>query len=253
MSVPATTALIEAQQVIPEGEELAITVRVLQHDTLCLIGPDSTRLCHYLRTLAGVEVPLQGELFLFGRALNTLDKNSWREQRQHIGFVARNAPILSVLCGLDNVMLPALYHKRMSQSEARNKAMALLLEIGCDGDGHQLPAYLSHQQRLQLAIARATILDPAVLCIEEPFSGLSLAEQEPIYQYLLKGRNTRAQLVATHNLRLARELATQILFIGEQQVYHFSHWNEFVTSRYDEVTQYLWHYQQQYQPVQTHD
>jgi ABC-type polar amino acid transport system ATPase subunit len=250
----ATTAtLIEARQVVPTGEKLAITLRIQQHDTLCLIGPDSTRLCRYLRSLAGVEPPPQGELLLFGRALTTLDKKSWREQRQRIGFVARNAPILSVLRGLDNVMLPALYHKRLSHTDAHDKAMTLLAETGCSGNIHKLPAYLSHQQRLQLAIARATILDPSVLCIEEPFSGLSLAEQEPIYQYLLKSRNTRAQVVTTHSLRLVRELATQILFIGEQRVQHFAHWHELVASTCDEVIQYLQHYQQQYQPVQAHE
>jgi ABC-type transporter Mla maintaining outer membrane lipid asymmetry ATPase subunit MlaF len=252
MSTPATTPLIEARQVIPAGETAAFTLCLQRHDALCLIGPDSTRLCAYLRTLAGVEPPQQGELLLFGQCLTTLDKRRWREQRQQLGFVARNAPLLSVLRGLDNVMLPALYHKRLSPSEARARATALLAQTGCSGDIHQLPAYLSQQQRLQLAIARATILDPAVLFIEQPFAGLSLAEQEPIYHYLLDSRDTRAQVLATHNLRLVHELATQILFIGTQQVYHFTSWHALVTCSDTEVMQYLQNYQQQYQPVQTH-
>jgi putative ABC transport system ATP-binding protein len=248
----AMTPLIEARQVIPAGEMLAVTLRLQPLESLCLIGPDSTRLCTYLRTLAGVEPPHQGEMLLFGEPLTTLDKRRWREQRQQIGFVARNAPVLSVLRGLDNVMLPALYHKRLSLVEAREKAMSLLLATGCSGNIHQLPAYLSQQQRLQLAIARATILDPSVLFIEEPFAGLSLAEQEPIYHYLLNSRLARAQVISTHNLRLVRELATQILFVGGQQLHLFSSWHALAACSDEAITSYLHDYQQQYQAVQAH-
>ncbi|MCW8919540.1 MAG: hypothetical protein OQL08_12095 [Gammaproteobacteria bacterium] len=149
-------------------------------------------------------------------------------------------------------MLPALYHKRLSPAEARAKAATLLAQTGCHGDIHQLSAYLSQQQRLQLAIARATILDPLVLFIEEPFAGLSLAEQEPIHHYLLDSRKTRAQVLATHSLRLVQELATQMLFIGTHQVHHFTRWHDLVACTQPEVMQYLQNYQQQYQAVQPH-
>lgn len=242
----ATTmaALIEARQLLPHGERAAMTLTLRRHDNLCLIGPDSTRLCHYLRSLAGVEVPQRGELLLFGRPLASLDRKSWREQRQHIGFVARNAPILSVLRGLDNVMLPALYHKRMSRSEAHDRAMSLIRELGCDADINTLPAYLSPQQRMQLAIARAVILEPRILFVESPFIGLSLMEQQPIYRYLVKWAQNHCLTLATHSLSLVQKLATQILFIGEQEVHHFDGWQALHASTAAEVQTYLAEYQQ---------
>jgi putative ABC transport system ATP-binding protein len=236
MSSHATTTVIEARELIPSGENLPMSLQLLRSDTLCLIGPDSQRLSHYLRTLAGVEPPHSGELILFGRKLQSLDKKSWREQRQHIGYVSRTAPLLSVLRGLDNVMLPALYHKRMSRTEAREKALELIAD-------------LSQQQRVQLAIARATILSPAVLCLEEPFYSLSLAEQQPIFHYLMKRKGTIALVVATHNLRLVREAADQILFIGTEQLHHFDDWQQLVGCKSEEVRNYLQPYQQQYQAV----
>ena len=242
-----TDTLIEAHNLIPAGEELAISISLQNHDVLYLIGPDSARLCHYLRTLAGVKPPQDGELKLFGESVNSLDRRGWREQRQYIGYVARNAPILSVLSGIDNVMLPALYHKRMSRDEAEIKAMELMALVGFNGDINKLPAYLSQQQRLQLAIARATILDPVALFIENPFSCLSLAEQQPIYHYLVNSVPGRALALATHNLQLVRESATQILFISEQQVHHFHSWKNLSNCQHEEVVKYLQQYQQQYQ------
>lgn len=237
--------MIEAQQVVPEGESLAMNVELRRGDRLYLIGPDSPRLNRYLRTLAGIRVPQAGELELFGLPLESLDKRSWREQRQQIGFVARNAPILSVLRGLDNVMLPALYHKRMSRHEAQQRAEQLIAEIGCHGDINKLPAYLSQQQRLQLAIARAIMLNPPVLFMEEPFIDLSLAEQQPIYHYLLNWSATHTLTVATHNLQLVRESATQILYIGNERIYNFDSWQAFAESEKQEIREYLRLYRQQ--------
>lgn len=239
--------LIEAQQLLPTREEQAINLQLHRHDILCIIGPNSSRQSHYLRTLAGVSPPQQGELRLFGISLKELDRKSWLEQRQQIGFVARSAPILSVLPALDNVMLPLLYHKRMSQDEARIKAEQLIAETGYKGDLNALPSYLTQQQRLQLAIARATILGPDVLFVEEPFASLSLAEQQSIFQYLVNGSEQHALVLTTQNLHLVKNSATQILFIGEKQVFNFSNWITLIESNDEEVEEYLALYQQQYQ------
>lgn len=238
--------LIEARQLLPCGEQKAITLCVQPHDSLCLVGTDSKRLSHYLRALAGVEPPQAGELHLLGIPLRELDKQRWRLQRQQIGFVARNAAILSVLRGLDNVMLPALYHKRMTRQQAKERAMILISETGFEGNLHSLPAYLKPQQRLQLAIARATILEPKILFLEEPFSELSLAEQAPINEYLVSNAGRRAQVITTHSLQLVKESASQILFIGNETLLHFTEWQEFIQCQDKEIEGYLELYRQQY-------
>lgn len=242
-----TGSLIEADRLVPTGEELAMSVQLHRHDILCLIGPDSERLCRYLHTLAGVKPAHSGELKLFNRSTKSMDRKNWREQRQYIGYVARNAPILSVLRGIDNVMLPVLYHKLMTREEARRRAGELIEKVGFSGDSNALPAYLNQQQRMQLAIARGTILEPLVLFLELPFSGMSLAEQQPIYHYLINSTYKRTLALATHNLRLVRESATQIIFISAQRVQHFDSWQKLQQCQHEDVISYLKHHQQQYQ------
>jgi len=151
------------------------------------------------------------------------------------------------LRGLDNVMLPAIYHKRMTRAEARQRSRELLEEIGYQGVLNRLPAFLSPQQRLQLAIARATILEPQVLFVEHPFANLSLAEQQPIYHYFLNNRGRRALVLASHHLQLARDIATQFLFIGERHILHFTDWQGLVDSSNAELGEFLSLYRQRYQ------
>ena len=237
--------IIEARALFSAPEQGPLNLRLGPRDTLCLIGPDSADLYHTQRVLAGVDAPDAGELLLFGRPLAGLDKRSWREQRQHIGYVAQGAPLLSVLRGLDNVTLPALYHKRLSRQEAQAKALELLALLDCRGDIHQLPAYLSPLQRLQLAIARATILDPAVLFVEKPLHHLSVEEQQPITRYIINSRTQRAQVIATDNLHLVKSSATQILFVGRQASHHFDSWQALLNSSIEEVAGYLTLYREQ--------
>lgn len=231
--------IIEARALLPAGVQHPFTLQLGPHDTLCIIGPDSVSLNQTQRTLAGVEPPQSGELVLLGRSIAGLDQKSWRELRQHIGYVAQGAPLLSVLRGLDNVTLPALYHKRLTRQEAQAKALELLTELDCHGDIQQLPAYHTPLQRLQLAIARATILEPAVLFVEEPFSNLTLEEQQPIKRYFVNSRDLRAQVIATHNLCLVKESATEILFIGKHGSHYFDSWQTLISSQIDEVANHL--------------
>lgn len=243
------TPLITAISLIPADETSPIDLEVLPHDGICLIGPDSSRLTRYLRALAAAEPPEAGKLTMLGHTLESMNKRQWREQRQQIGFVARGAPLLSVLPGLENVMLPALYHNRMTREEAKVRAIELLEENQCECDYSKLPAHLTQQQRLHLAIARATILEPEILFIDEPFSGLSLTEQRPVFDYLVGSRSKRALVVATHNLHLVKELAPQILFLGKSSAMHFANWSSLTTSQESEVVDYLELYQHHYQAI----
>lgn len=241
--------LISAKSLIPTGEVTPVDIEILPHQGLCLIGPDSSRLTHYLRALAAAEPPEAGKLTLLGRPLESMNKRQWREQRQQMGFVAKGAPLLSVLPGLENVMLPALYHNRMTRQEARARAIELLEENRCECDYSKLPAHLTQQQRLHLAIARATILEPKVLFVDEPFSGLSLTEQRPVFEYLVESRRKRALVVATHNLHLVKELAMQVLFLGKSSVLYFANWSSLASSQESEVAHYLELYHHHYRAI----
>lgn len=249
---PDMQSIIRAETIRADDNEKAksaVSCTISSNDRFFILGEQTGMLCRYLRILAGVEPPHQGYVKLFGIKVSEMSRQVWHQQRQSIGFVARHAPLLSVLSGLQNVMLPALYHHLMDREEAHRRALELANEIGFSGDMQLLPAYLNRLQRTQLAIARTLILDPPIIFLETPFAGLSLAEQGTIQHYLSDWGQHRAIVAATHNLNLVKHCATQILFIAPQQNFLFSNWQEFIDSPEAAVNDYLARHHQHYQVI----
>lgn len=251
MTAYGSSALIEAIALEPwyEKEKIrlaALDCRISDHGTTCIIGNRSAVLSAYLRVLGGVDSPRSGELRLFELPLNEVDRAAWRNLRQRIGFVTRSAPLLSVLNGLENVLLPAIYHKRYERDEAEQRARELIKQLHCHANLKTLPAYLSPQERMQLAIARAAILEPSIMFLEEPFHELEVVEHEEINAFLCDWGLHRSLVMSTHNLHFVRHYASRTIFAGNQGIHYFESWRELYDSDVEEVRSYLHHYQQNY-------
>jgi len=247
-----TSPLIEAVSLEPWYEEETfrlepLSCRIGDTGTTCIIGNRSTVLSSYLRTLGGVDSPRCGDLFLFGQPLQELNRLTWRTLRQRIGFVTHRAPLLSVLNGLENVLLPALYHKRFERSDAEHRARALIDKLHCHANLEALPAYLTQLERVQLAIARAAILEPPVMFLEEPYHGLDIADYEEINEFLRAWSLRHALVMSTRNLHFVRHDADKIIFAGSRGIHYFGSWRELIETEAEEPQSYLRQYQHTYQ------
>jgi len=252
MATDETSSLIEATALEPWHEQEALRLppldyRIGDRGTICIIGNQSEVLSAYLRVLGGVDSPRSGELCLFGRPLSEFDRVAWRDLRQRIGFVTRRAPLLSVLNGLENVLLPALYHKRFNRKEAEQRAHALTVQLHCHANLKALPAYLSPLERTQLAIARAAILEPPVMFLEEPFHELDIGDHEEINEFLRAWALHHSLVMSTRNLHFVRHNASKIIFAGHRGIHYFDSWQAMTESMAEEPRAYLRHYQQIYE------
>jgi ABC-type polar amino acid transport system ATPase subunit len=242
-------ALIEAIALEPWGETTMrqlpkLDIGIYPRSITCIIGSRSDILSTYLRALGAVDSSRSGELFLFGRPLSVIDRQKWRRLRRRIGFVTRQAPLLSVLNGLENVLLPALYHKLFPRKEAEQRARELIARLHCTANLNLLPAYLSDLERIQLAIARTVILDPVVLFLEEPYHELDVRDHEKINEFLLDWAQQRTLVMSTRNLHFVRNHATRIVFPGSHSIYYFDSWHQLTESNAEEVEEYLHHYRE---------
>lgn len=222
-------SLCSLNLVIPKGRMLA------------LVGPAGAGKTTWLRTLAAVDPPAAGNLILLGEDTAVLDDDAWRRLRCRAAFIAMGAPLLSVLDGLNNLMLPALYHRTGTTEQVRAWAGEILDFLGYVGDTHSLPAYLSQHQRLLLAIGRCLMLAPQLMFLDEPFymtDDASRRSEAQIYRRLVQERNMTL-LVATHNLGFVKRFADQILFVQEQCMWTFDSWQAFAASASPEVRTFL--------------
>lgn len=223
-----------------------LSIEIPSQGTTCLIGNSSTTLTEYLRALGGVDDLRNGQLYLFGDPLAGISQEQWQQLRLKIGFVSRTAPLLSVLNGLENVILPTLYHKRMSRAEAEAAAKGLLLELSCQADLSLLPAYLTPLERTQLAIARGIILEPPVMLLEEPYHELNSSERGSITSFLSAWSKEHSLVVSTSNLNFAKKQADRIIFADKEKILYFDSWQGFVQSDETLVKNYLQQYRDSY-------
>ena len=242
----AAEALLEAEELTPQREDgsaypQGISCRVPADRIVCLVGPNGCGKTAYLRTLAAVDAPASGTLKLLGRDASRLGEKARQVLRLRAGFVSEGAPLLSVVTGLTNVTLPAMYHHLGTADAVRTKALEILEFLRYPGRQDLLPAYLNQHERLLLAIARCLMLSPELIFLDEPFHMTDSACREResgIYVRLAREKGL-AVLIATHNLGFVKRNADEIVFLHASGVIRYPGWKEFNGTTRAEVRAFL--------------
>lgn len=242
----AATALIEAEELKPlrpDGSafEHGVSCRVGAGRIVCVVGPNGSGKTAYLRALAAVDPPADGVLKLLGHDVTRMTPEARRALRLKVAFVNEGAPLLSVVNGLINVTLPAMYHRLGNAEQARGKALEILEFLDYPGRQDLLPAYLNQHERLLLAIARCLMLSPELMFLDEPFHMTDSACREResgIYQKLTRERGL-SLLLATHNLGFVKRCADEIVFVHPDGVWRFTSWKEFAAATRGQIRTFL--------------
>src|SRR6201999_4260984 len=148
----AVAPLLQAEGLRPRREDGAVldhplTMEVKAGDTVCLVGPNGGGKTAYLRALAAVDRPAAGSVKLLGKDAGRLSTDAWRALRLRAAYVAEGAPLLSVVNGLINVTLPAMYHRLGTATQVATAAQELLKFLDYPGRQDLLPAYLNQHEQ----------------------------------------------------------------------------------------------------------
>lgn len=128
-----------------------------------------------------------------------------------IGFVFQSPNLLEWHRVIDNVLLPITLHRRATVEEAR-RAEDLLQQLGLAAHARKYPRQLSGGQQSRVALARALILQPSLLLLDEPFAALDAITREELQRDLLQmcARLRTSVLFVTHDIAEAVFLADRI-------------------------------------------
>ncbi len=175
----------------------------------------------FLKLLSGLLVPEKGSVQVNGMDLATASKESLKALRARMGFVFQEAALISNMSIYDNVALPLRYHSDLTEPEVRARVaeMMALFEVDRKYDP-LLPAQLSLGLRKRTALARALVLGPDLVFLDEPAIGLG-AETDRLLARVWQHCRTKTHtslVVATGEWLLAFELADRFGLLGNGKI-----------------------------------
>src|ERR1017187_5060930 len=188
----------------------ATDLTIVPGEILALLGPSGSGKSTMLRMLSGLSIPSAGAVYWHGKPLAEAEIN--------VSIVFQSFALFPWLTVLENVEAP-LQARGVSPAQRRERSMRMLDTVGLDGFEAAYPKELSGGMKQRVGFARALVVEPEVLFMDEPFSALAVLTAENLRSELLelwakKTMPTKAVFLVTHNIEEAVLLADRIIVLG---------------------------------------
>ena len=163
------TSLSDASLVVAEG----INWRVAAGDYWVVAGQQGSGKSDLLMMTGGLMAPASGVYRLFGEAMPIFDEERL-PTRLRLGLAFDGGQLFNHLTVWENVALPLRYHRDLAKSEAEGRVKELLIALGLSEWADSTPGALGRNWQKRVGLARALILAPEVLLVDNPLAGLDL-------------------------------------------------------------------------------
>ena len=184
------------------------SLSIPEKQILAIVGPSGGGKTTLLRMLAGLETIDSGEIYYNGESL-AIDE---LEKRNLLGFVFQDFQLFPHLSVLDNLTLSPIKTMSMEKEVAEKRARGLLEQLGLAGHADAFPFSLSGGQKQRVALARAMMINPEIIGYDEPTSALDPELRLEVEKLILQNKERgMTQIVVTHDLQFAENVADQIL------------------------------------------
>ena len=184
------------------------SLSIPEKQILAIVGPSGGGKTTLLRMLAGLETIDSGEIYYNGESL-AIDE---LEKRNLLGFVFQDFQLFPHLSVLDNLTLSPIKTMSMEKEVAEKRAHGLLEQLGLAGHADAFPFSLSGGQKQRVALARAMMINPEIIGYDEPTSALDPELRLEVEKLILQNKERgMTQIVVTHDLQFAENIADQIL------------------------------------------
>jgi len=178
-----------------------------------LVGPSGSGKTTLLRLINREIRPTSGQVSVAGIAAHELKTSRIAELRRRVGVVFQDYKLLPRLTALENVAFGLqVGDLRVSDEEARDRALDALEAVGLGDRGRAFPHQLSGGQQQRVAIARAVVAQPPVLIADEPTGNLDLETSWEMMDLFgdIAAFGT-AVLIATHNVEIVKRLQRRVI------------------------------------------
>jgi phospholipid/cholesterol/gamma-HCH transport system ATP-binding protein len=195
-----------------------IDFEVRQGEVLVVMGPSGCGKSTLLRHLVGLQRPLAGRVLLDGHDLHAGDEDTLAALRRRFGVMFQAGALWSSMSLGENLMLPMRLFTRLNAVQREQRARDKLALVGLQDGFDLMPAQLSGGMRKRAALARALALEPKLLFLDEPGSGLDPLNAARLDALVLELRHHLGTTVVmvTHDIASVFAVADRALYLDEQ-------------------------------------
>lgn len=194
-----------------------ISFEVPAGTAFCIMGRSGSGKSVTIKQMMGLIRPDRGRIWVNGDEITALDAAGLARVRKGIGFLFQYSALFDSISVGENVAFPLRRHTNLREDEIRERAEKKLHRVGLEGIWHKMPADISGGMRKRVGLARALVLEPALLLADEPSSGLDPITSREIDELFLdlKHNEHTTMVVVTHNIPSARRIGDELAVLYE--------------------------------------
>jgi putative spermidine/putrescine transport system ATP-binding protein/spermidine/putrescine transport system ATP-binding protein len=176
-----------------------------------LLGPSGCGKTTILRMVAGLEAPTEGDIYIKGKRVNDIPIH-----KRNLGMIFQNYALFPHKTIFDNVAF-GLKYRNVSKNEMKAKVKKALEMVRLPGVENRMPSQLSGGQQQRIAMARAIVIEPDVLLMDEPLSALDENLREEMRREIdnLQQMLRVTTIFVTHDQREALSMSDKIVVMND--------------------------------------
>src|SRR3954451_5711752 len=218
-----------------------VTLTLPAGEVSVLLGPSGTGKSVLLKSIIGLLKPEKGSIFIHDTDLVRCSESKLYEIRKLFGVLFQDGALFGSMNIFDNIAFPLREHTKKGEKEISDIVMEKLDLVGLGGAEDKLPGEISGGMKKRAGLARALVLDPEIILVDEPDSRLDPVRTAYLNQ-LLVDLNTQLDatiLIVTHHLGTARSLPDNIGMLFRRNLIMFGPREVLLTSEEPAVQQFL--------------
>ncbi len=218
-----------------------VRLAVAKGETLVIIGGSGEGKSVLIRQIIGLEHPDRGDIRLNDLAVEEYRRMPIEEKAFRVSMVFQSSALLNSLTVAENVSLALREHRMGARDEIRRTVRDCLAQVDMEGTEDKMPSELSGGMRKRVAIARALAVDSDLILYDEPTAELDplLTEEVGALVRRIQERRHPTQVVVTHNLPLAGEVADHIALLRRGEIVDYGTGQEFFHSQHPQTREFL--------------
>lgn len=219
-----------------------INLVVREEEIFAIVGDSGSGKSVLLRQILGLLQPSAGYIKLFNQDIQKLSTDGLIRLRQQCGVMFQQGALFSALTVLENVAFPLNEHSNLDKKTVQELAMLKILAVGLSEDtAFKYPAELSGGMQKRVAIARACVLDPKLLFLDEPTAGLDPQGAAALDELVLNLKKTLGLTIVmvTHDMDSLWKITDQIAFLSEGKVLETAPIKKLIQSEQSAIKKYF--------------